>query len=146
LSKDIWMHKGIRPNAYPIIRIPKAVECFYYLVNEADFFHKLIINGCDFWFKKLNKILTIENKKIILANCILPLRIWYAERYGLMNLMEHIINEGSKYDAENNKLIEKACQDLNLDIKSLNLIQAQGVLSLIKKGMIRSDFGKNMIT
>lgn len=50
-----------------------------------------------------------------------------------MNLMEHIINEGSKYDAENNKLIEKACQDLNLDIKSLNLIQAQGVLSLIKK-------------
>lgn len=108
LSKDIWMHKGIRPNAYPIIRIPKAVECFYYLVNEADFFHKLIINGCDFWFKKLNKILTIENKKIILANCILPLRIWYAERYGLMNLMEHIINEGSKYDAENNKLIEKS--------------------------------------
>lgn len=145
LPPNIWNYKSVRPAAYPYIRIEKAVSSLNELINENDFLSILINQGSDFWFNKVNNILTNENKKQIVANCILPLRIWYMEKFDAFHLIDNIIAEGEKYKAEKNNLISNTCKVLNINETSLKLIHGQGILSLIKSGTIKTDLGKYMI-
>ena len=145
LPQNIWNYKGVRPNAYPYIRIIKAIRSFNILINENNFFKKLIKDGTGFWFKNMDNLLTNENKKQILANCILPLRLWYMENFGYYEIINNIIAEGEKYKAEKNSLISNACQLLHINESLLNLIHGQGILSLIKSGIINTDIEKYII-
>jgi hypothetical protein len=145
LAQNIWSYKGVRPNAYPYIRIVKAVRSFNELINEKNFLKRLINDGTEFWFNKIDDLLTNENKKQILANCILPLRFWYMRNFDYYEITNSIIAEGEQYKAEKNTLISNACQLVNINESSLNLIHGQGILSLIKAGIIKTDLEKYII-
>ncbi|HPU46094.1 MAG TPA: DUF2851 family protein [Bacteroidales bacterium] len=145
IAQNIWNYKGVRPNAYPHIRIVKAVRSFNELINEDNFLKRLIKDGTEFWFNKMDNLLTNENKKQILANCILPLRLWYMENFGYYEITNSIITEGEKYKIEKNSLISDACQLLKINEFLLNLIHGQGILSLIKAGVINTDLEKYII-
>jgi hypothetical protein len=145
LPLNIWNYKSVRPAAYPYIRIEKAVRSFNKLINENDFLSKIINEGADFLFNKIDNLLTNENKKQIVANCILPLRIWYMEKFNAFHLIDNIIEEGERYKVEKNKLISNTCKVININETSLNLIHGQGILSLIKNGIIKTELEKYMI-
>jgi hypothetical protein len=104
----------------------KSVEDYYFLLK---------IDVEDYWkthfnfgkkSKRSSKRLTKSFIDLIIINTILPLKFYYLKTIGKLS-EEDIITLVEGIKSENNSIIDKF---LNLQVKSLNALQSQGLIEL----------------
>lgn len=147
----IWKHSSVRPHSFPENRIIQAAAFFNWYFTSSETFQRwhngeipdpelFAVSPGNDWLTHRASFSGFrpaaypgqDSRKVLFINGLIPFLLFYSEYAKRNENGAVIIEKLKKLPAENNSTIRQFCSQVNIEHKKMNMLQAQGVLSMMK--------------